>query len=391
MHIGSKQLAAWSCVVALWAAAASPSAAQETPSTSEVDRLWIPSFSLMGGVMIQTMESAVASRCALGGQALGLPPFPENDTIRVVEEPACSDPDPTPPSGPNDPDPRNRFPGPGPLRPSDSDDEIAVSPLVAGALQLMSPRIASVPFGPRFFVSGELITFFPPRRQIAREGNPARVGFPDGATNAEQAVSIALVGVGSSVESEIKTLGFGARTGLAFPFEFRERRLWLRPSVGWMQYTVDVQGRVTAGIKDDLYVPLSGDLQTGRWRTISGPGIREVLLQGRGEKTFNGIGPGVELELEAGRFGPLGTSVFMGFDAFYMLGDRDVRFSSSVGCPPCPTELVETVLQTPFPPVLRPTPEADIGSDNYTADWKFEVRPWAFRTMLGVRVHWLGR
>src|SRR5262245_23826025 len=95
-------------------------AAGQLPDEFRAKR-WIPSFGITGGATFQTQHSGVNSNCQIGG--FGLPPDVGN----------CSGyPNGFPTPGP----------GPAPLRPSESGDELAVSPYVGGNLQLLSPEIA---------------------------------------------------------------------------------------------------------------------------------------------------------------------------------------------------------------------------------------------------------
>jgi hypothetical protein len=429
----------------------------ETGST-DVDDRWIPSFSFEGSAYVQQMRSSLSSKCLEGR--------PANDLSR---RPSCRDPDaifndlvedangnvvvvePYLPGG--DPNPLYAF-GEATLRDADDGDEVTVTPMVGANLQLMTPRMDFIPGGPRAFVTGELLTFWAGERDIAREGSPTGVAFPDpaeaGATtqNSIRFSQRGLFGVGSRVRSEVQTLGWGARAGLAFPFQFRERRMWLKPSFGWIQYEVDVEAIVVAGLKDDgLFSGGSADqippdVQNDGAGNFSqrGPGIRAVTLLGNDTETINGIGPGVELEMEAGRFGPLGVSLFFSMQMFRMLGSTKIDLNSSRRCDanvsPCLSNLVNTgpeagripivyPLPPPIPPEFVPVPSPagpvptvgvsypcpdpggdcsdpaafpdplapvfPFGADTYTASWEFDVQDWGYRGGIGIRLHWLGR
>ena len=78
-------------------------------------------------------------------------------------------------------------------------------------------------------------------------------------------------------------------------------------------------------------------------------------------------GPGLELEMETDRFGPVGTTLFLDFFAYKVLGDRTVV-------------LADTATYT----------DALGGPDEYAARWSATVDPWIFRAGLGMRFQWLG-
>lgn len=365
MHIRINKLASWTILGALLLAGRAPAVEPEGPSRAEIDARWVPSLSFQGGTTAQDMDSGINSRCANGGPEVDIffPP-PRN---RTETRPACA------------------FPSlvtPGNLRPVTQEEELAFTPLVGASLAISSPRLGPLPFRPRAFVSGELITFWGTERQIAKENDPGPLEIPEGKFNVNEFTAVAFLGTGSKLTSEVQLLGWGARTGLAFPFEFRERRLWLKPSFGWMQYEIDVEGVVSSALKDDAFPPPG-----------NGTGVREVRLQGSGSETYNSIGPGLELEMEAGQFGPVGISIFAGANAYRVLGNRKIKFSDSKACnatSPCPSNLFNTDFTT-TPPSLVPVPEPAIGDDDYSADFSFQVEPWVYRGHVGVRFNWLGR
>ena len=309
----NRRVAAWGAAAALLAA--SPAAAAPASSEREGVHGWVPSLALSGGFTFQEQESSVES-FALG---TGLP-----------------------------------------LRDGDSDSEWAVSPNVGANLQLMTPALP-VPGRPRFFVSGEILPTFASTRDIAKEGDPTGFKFPavflnpDGSFDPTRLPASAITGVGSRTSSEVQTLVWGANVGVAFPFQVGERQLRIKPSFGWLRYTVDIDGLVLAALKNDVGLNF-------------GTTIREVTLSGSDSLTLDGIGPGLEVELDAVRWGPLGASVYLDGHAYKVLGNRSVSFTDSQF----------------FPAAGGLPPET------YAAQWSFEAKPWMFRAGLGLRFHWLG-
>jgi len=326
------RIAGWSLAAALLTAPAASALPPES-APPDLDRRWIPSIAPTAGITLQNMDSSVASLCARGG-----PPQPNLGDI------ACGVPS---------------LNTPGPLRPANSGTDLAISPYVGGSFQLLSPVIP-VPGRPRLFVDGEVMAYFAADRDIAKEGDPGQITFPSPPIpNAFPAA--ALGGAGSKTSSTLATFGYGAGIGIAFPIHFRERRIWVKPSAGWLRYTVDVEGLVVAGLKNDPLIsppppaPPFGNV------------VREVRLEGHDSLVVNAIGPGIEFELETVRFGPIGTTLFLGGDAFRVLGKRSLEFSQS------------TMISGD-----------GMGSDSYAASWSYEADPWVFRTGIGMRFHWIG-
>lgn len=361
MRDAVNRIVVWSAsVLFLYLLAAAPAAGQT--SKDGLFGGWIPSLGVTAGALFQNQDSSVESMCAVGGY--GFPPSVGNCT-------GFANGIPTP------------GPGPAPLRPSDSGSDTAVAPYVGANLQLLTPEIP-VPTRPRFFVLGEVLPTFATDRKIAGEGNPKGVEVPTNVTGLNaglpkpptQFFQNEFLGVGSATLSTYDTWAWAAGAGLAFPFELYGHRLWLKPSVGWLQYEMQVEGTLEQGLKDDT-------------TTTAGPNTRQctflpnatfptsascsgISLSGSQSKRFNGIGPGLELELDAARWGPVGASIYIDFRAYKILGNRDVTFSADSGN-------------------TYNTATGRIPADTYTADWSFSVDPWMFRGGLGVRFSWLGK
>lgn len=299
------------------------------------DARWVPSLAIRGGALIGDQKASVASACAKGG-----PGVPE------IVIPPCSFFS-TPPEAPN-------F-----LRPAENGSELGLSPLVGFDFELMTPTLEALPGRPRFFVRGGVNLIFPPSRDVAKEADPTSISSPrDKPFDALPAA--ALNGKGSKVAATLQTLGYGAGIGVAFPFEFRGRRLWVKPSAGWTRWSVDLNGKVVQGLKNDPDPRIIAN--------VFSPFVREVNLLKTVSQSFNGIGPGIDLELEAGRFGPIGVNVFAGGAAYRVIDDRDVAWSA-----------------------VRELTGNDLPDDTATANFTYKVSPWMYRVGLGIRFQWLGR
>jgi hypothetical protein len=259
-----------------------------------------------------------------------------------------------------------------PLREPVAGDDKSVAPFVGGSFELMSPTIP-IPTGPRFFFGGEILPTFAPGRNLAVQGNPDCVRGPepgspcasdeDGSRRIPYSAESAN-GTGTEVEARIGTMTYGAHLGVAFPFEFAERQFRIKPSFGWINFKMTASGLVvdaacdpTNACTDFSPVPSQPPL----------PGfLRETILSARDSQRFNGIGPALDLEMDAGRFGPLGVSLFIGGRAYYILDDQTIDF-----------ETTQFVVD-------------QIGSDEYRGVFSVELDEWIYRAHIGVRVHFVG-
>jgi hypothetical protein len=210
-------------------------------------------------------------------------------------------------------------------------------------------------------VSAEIIPTFASDRDVALEADPgcfrgprpgdpcARTGgggdFPEDASNGE----------GSKTTAEVETVTFGASLGVAFPVRLGKRQLRIKPSIGWINYGVEATGLVVDAICDPPDQCL-----------VVGDSLRETTLTASDSQRFNGVGPGVDVEVDTGRYGPLGVSLFMGARAYAIVGDRTISFQT------------EETFDDP------------IGMDRAVGRFEVEVDPWMFRGHVGIRFNWLG-
>ncbi len=255
-----------------------------------------------------------------------------------------------------------------PLRASVDGNDLAVSPFVGGALELMAPALP-IPGRPRLFLSGEILPTFASDRDLALEGDPGCIrgpksGAPCARGGAETFSEDGINGDGSRASTRVDSLVFGASLGVAFPFRIGKRQLRIKPSVGWIHYKLEADALVVDGA-------CSPEDQC----TIVDNRLRERILTASGSQRFNGIGGGVDLELDTGRFGPIGSSLFLGARGYRILGDRSFSFGTVKDFPETRTDDGSEIVFGP---------ETDIG--------RFEVKvdPWMFRGHLGIRFYWLG-
>ncbi len=274
------------------------------------------------------------------------------------------------------------------LRPSNFDDEWAVSPYVGADLRLMTPTLP-LPGRPRLFLSGQVLPSFGRDRQTAKEGDPGPFQPPTSVTYPDTAVP----GQGSATTGTLDTWIFGAGLGIAFPFDLRGRRLWIKPSIGWLRYKMDVVGEV----RDVQCTPFPrpppqaistecGNVPPNPGQFPPNPGFvgfqRDVILSSQESQYFNGLGPGLELEMIVGRFGPIASSLFLDAHAYNILGNRKISMTSSASFPRSPDG-------TGHPPT-NPTAPGTLPPADLSGAWTFEVDPWMFRAGGGIRFQWLG-
>ena len=294
------------------------------------EELWVPSLAITSGVWLQAVDASGQSQYFEGT----MPPVP--------------------------------------LRSPVSGSDLGVSAFVGATLELMTPAIP-VPTRPRIFLSAEVVPTFSPTITPAQDGAPGCVRGPEpedpcasmeNGTRRRAYGEDAANGQGSQVSTDIDTLAFGAGMGVAFPFAVGKRQLRVKTSVAWVNYKVNASGLVVDAQCD----PTSACTES---TPIPGfppnPGfLREVTLMAESSERFNGIGPGLDLEMDTGRFGPIGSSIFLGARFYRILGDRKITLGTAQSY------------------------DDQIGMDSAAAQFQVEVKPWLYRASLGVRFQWLG-
>ncbi len=319
------------------AAPALPGEDAEDPRRQQGESRWVPSLALIAGATLQEHKGAAASSFLEGGD-------PPAEGLRL------------PVSG----------------------DDLAIAPFVGASLQLIAPALP-IRTRPRFFVTGEILPTFAADRDIAIEGNPDCVKGPeptapcardeDGSRDTAWGEDAAN-GEGSRTTTTIDPLVFGATAGLSFPVQAAGRQLRIKPWIGWINYKVDAEGFVVDAACDPPSRCTDVTVTTPFGSFVEPGYLREVSLKARDSQRFNGIGPGLDVEMDAGRFGRLGAALFLGGGAYYVLGDRRFSFGTSESYPESPNGVI-------------PAGAA-------AAAFAVEVDPWMYRAHLGVRFQWLG-
>jgi hypothetical protein len=310
--------------------------AQEPAPGRTLDERWIPSFAITSGVFWGRQHATVSSDCT----------SPGTDTPTTC----------------------NPAVGPGygsELRKGAIDDELAVTPYVGGNLSLATPVLLRTG-RPRLFAGLELPYQFGIDRNVAQQERPTGIAEPENPNATEFLDETALLGVGSRTRTEIKGLAFGADAGVSFSFEAFGRQFHVKPRFAWVREQIGVRGRIEHGLCPPS-PPNYCDLDNNK----PSAGIaftRVVTVKGHDSIWLNGIGPGLDFEMETGRFGPYTVALFVGGGGYYLLGDRSVSIDATqtIG----PDQLGDAV--------------------DYRGHFTFRANPWIYRGGLGLRLSWVG-
>ena len=290
-------------------------AATEEKPKDETER-WVPAFSFYSGVLVQDAEGEASSTLLTGPGAPSPLDCLDGTTTNQVRCPA-------------------------------SGDDLMLTPFVAGSVELMTPGLTSVPGRPRLFVHGDAAASFAFTRDLAKESIPGEFEVTGGV---KFPTETSILGQGTTTSAEVKPLLLSAGAGVAFTVDAWERRLRIKPSVEYLREEIEVTGVMHRAVEDGTVAdPITEDFPDG---------FRLIELSGSDKRSFHGIGPGLEVEADAARAGPLMLTVYIAGQAYAFLGDLEMEFS-------------------------------DTNEFGETATWSFEKNRWAFRGGVGLRFRWV--
>ena len=249
------------------------------PARDELER-WVPALSISLGMLLQRGSADSDSSDILGPDPLSVP-------VQM-------------------------------LRPPASGSNLLFAPVAYASLELMTPGLLYVPFvtdiaipgRPRLFVHGDVAASFSQKYDLAKEGKVGEFVPPSGIPIPKENE---ILGQGSRGQAYVDTLVWSAGGGLALTFDVFDRRIRIKPSVEWIREKVVVIGDLRRLVK-----------QTNSLPPNKLDGFRKIILAGHNTKTLNGIGPGLEIEVDSKRAGPFVVSTFMGARAHRMFGNMDI-------------------------------------------------------------------
>lgn len=232
------------------------------------------------------------------------------------------------------------------IRPPDTGEDFATTPIATASLGVDSPALENVFLTPSFFVRATAIATFPIDRNVASEGAVGPFEIPDALTFTAPAIT----GQGSQTEISTNLLAYSFSAGLSIPVELAGHRFRVRPGVSWMRWALDIRGDLHHAVKPAAF----------------GSDFRAIDIHRHGKLYLNGIGPYLELESIEGTLA-LTRSIAVGFFAeagvYRVLGDRRANLG----------------LESSF--------DDAFGMETYTTQWSVEADEWFYRFGAGVRIY----
>ena len=226
------------------------------------------------------------------------------------------------------------------VRPSAGGSESLISPWIGASLEIMTPAWEPLGGRTRFFAHGGVAANVGFDRDLAKEGAPAKFVAPTLPPINSDAV---VQGQGSVTSTQPAGFQASAGAGVSFTIETGWRRLRIKPSFEYLVEEIEVDGLVHRATLLDPNVP----------------SFNFISISGSQTEFFHSIGPGLEIEADIARGGPVLVALLVSGSAVHILGDRDVDFSSTDAT----------------------------GLD--TATWGYRKDAWTYRAHVGVRFRWV--
>ncbi|MCR9094244.1 MAG: hypothetical protein NXI30_08505 [bacterium] len=208
------------------------------------------------------------------------------------------------------------------LNPSRSREQITAF-TVGGDFELMSPRVASAEYAPRFFLNVNVAAAIGPEVGLARDGNPGRLGIPLGVTDSSTAIlgETAVTGRGTKTTVQYQGPQVHAGFGAAFLVDIEGHRFRLKPSVVYSRLPFDVYGVLRRAVRLNTNV--------GSARTYDNT-YRSIEISGKQREIYHGAGAAFEVEYEAGdHLGPFAWSIYIKGQGTRIFGDLETNLSAA--------------------------------------------------------------
>jgi len=320
------------CLIFALGAWAGPALGEETPRDERTR--WVPSFGILSAAVVQRVQGSVGT-----GDIYCPQPYEDGICVSTGGIPGG------PPSSP--------------IQPNTTERPRTFTPSLAATFQLMSPSFIDQLGAPRAFAHVDLSYTFGFERNIAITGAPGPIVYPPCFPNAVppetffcNPEAVYIQGQGAAAVFQADSFQFSGGVGLAFSLEVGDRTVRIMPSVEYTREGLELSGEVTRVIMSKLPVANRGE-----------PGYpdaqyRNILLSAQKQKVYHSLGPGLEVEVDTRRAGPLMLSVFASARAYAIVGDLEVQFE-------------------------------DTNQYGEQAVWNFLPNRWLFSGNVGLRFRWV--
>ena len=200
----------------------------------------------------------------------------------------------------------------------------SVFPHVGASLELAAPVLSAGPLETLAavpFIHGDVALTFDVDHTVATTGDPTQPRVPVLATNTPPSLET-VGGQGSRVSGEVEPWVFSAGAGLAFEFPLLGRAIRIKPSVEYRYDKVTVNAFVSAAAGGASFFgvnPVTGEATSALCPCLTSQ------TQGSKTESFHSLGPGLEIEMDAARAGPVMLTLFLSGGYYHVLGNREIE------------------------------------------------------------------
>lgn len=247
-------------------------------------------------------------------------------------------------------------------------DSRAFFGLVGASAEVSTPRIPIIPGRPRLFARADVSYSVDKTEAVVNQGDPGDpINNPGNEVDVNDPVS-GVINVGTSLRAKSEPLILSGGLGMVFSREFAGRTVSLRPSLEWMYQ------------RDEISIAF-GDAETEGSDPLRCAPCRATSVLSQRTKGYHSLGPGVEVDIDAGRVGDFKVNVFTRFSALRILGDRKSNLQAIGSWFTRQDEKVngQNIILSIDPAVGR---EDSVVSGRYRRD------PWSYAATAGIRIVW---
>ncbi len=241
--------------------------------------------------------------------------------------------------------------------------------LIGASAELSTPRLAFIPGRPRFFAHADTFFAVDKKESLTSEGDPGNPLLDTTAKLENNAAIEGVLGVGTLLQTQSEPLVLSGGLGLSFTTEAGGRAVRIKPSLEWMYN------------RDEIRLAFADVESTGT--DPDGPcnPCRVASAQSQTTKGFHSLGPGLEIDVDAGRIGDFSVSVFSQFRALRVLGDRKAQIQTTGSWFTREIERIDGAN-------VITSIAADPTREDSTAGATYERDAWGYFAAAGVRIHW---
>jgi hypothetical protein len=241
--------------------------------------------------------------------------------------------------------------------------------MIGGSSELSTPRISFIPSQPRIFAHADVYYSIDNKESLASQGDPKDpINDPNTPLGNNAAIE-GVLGVGTAIQTQSEPLILSGGVGLAFTTEAAGRVVRIKPSLEWMYQ------------RDEIRLRFADVESTGPDPDGPCSPCRAMSTEAQTTKGFHSLGPGLEVDVDAGRIGDFTVSVFTQFRALRIMGDKKARLESTGSWFTRETERIdgENVIISIDP---DPTREDSTVRSSYKRD------EWGYSGAAGIRIYW---